>query len=292
MEQKSAWNPQSAPRSASWAWQSVLPVSWGRCRPDAQGRGRRAKRPRDEAGVRSENERHFSGVSPEGGAACHGPNGSGVWQPLQIEWSWWQETVVQTKAPWGWDALNSQSMETLHFQQILCQRTWVCEGFGEAQLSQSRLRLRMKLPACLQKPGTARVSQATVPVRGTAGTMLSCSWGMFWTSEESPDELHILKLDIFIFSTQMECTWDSLRFLKHLNLVKQLKSIIKRDHLFDEFRLVKYSLMRSSLTRGKNTDPAQKSRLKETQFPHGQIRTQKILHAAKLAPVFQVSQHL
>lgn len=68
-------------------------------------------------------------------------------------------------------------------------------------------------------------------------------FGMFWTCGQS-GKVHALKLDIFIFCTQVECSWD--RDLGALKYGKPFKRIINRDNLFDEFRLVKY-LLRSSL---------------------------------------------
>lgn len=66
----------------------------------------------------------------------------------------------------------------------------------------------------LQKLGGAEGSNSGTRGRGRGfhvqcySFILECS-GLV---EESSDEVHIFKLDTFIFCTQMECSWDSLRF--------------------------------------------------------------------------------
>lgn len=44
------------------------------------------------------------------------------------------------------------------------------------------------------------------PAVGSSGTVLSLHCGMFWASGRISDEVHILKLDIFTFCTEMECS--------------------------------------------------------------------------------------
>lgn len=44
------------------------------------------------------------------------------------------------------------------------------------------------------------------PAVGSSGTVLSLPCGMFWAAGRISDEVHVLKLDIFTFCTQMECT--------------------------------------------------------------------------------------
>lgn len=64
----------------------------------------------------------------------------------------------------------------------------------------------------LQKPRGAEGSNSGTPGRGFHVQCYSFSLECSGLVEESSDEVHIFKLDTFIFCTQMECCWDSLRF--------------------------------------------------------------------------------